>query len=381
MKKSFLIAAATLMLAIPASLEAQCCKQPSRLTVGGYGEIAFTRNFYSDSPYIYAKPSNYADSPGHGRFDVPHAVIYLGYDFGKGWTMQTEIEFEHTGTGVALEREYEEAGEFEQEIEKGGEVELEQFWLQKSFFPELNVRLGHIIVPVGGLNYAHEPLNFFTVYRPEGEYTIFPSTGHDTGVSLWGQSGAWRYEALMVAGLETILEDSGEFRVTNISSSGIRGREYHFGGVDADVVLVDPSIFAFCERDQAHKIIAENYNAPVVAVLTCALDEDSQRQFDAVISLGDSAGSIVKKVKNATFGDSGEPKTDESVLSAREKEVLVCVAKGMQNKEIADLFNISTHTVISHRKNISRKTGIRSIAGLTVYALLNNLLDINESVE
>ena len=151
--------------------------------------------------------------------------------------------------------------------------------------------------------------------------------------------------------------------------------------MDADVVLVDPSIFAFGERDQAHKIIAENYNAPVVAVLTCALDEESQRQFDAVISLGDSAGSIVKKVKDATFGDSHEPQTDESVLSAREKEVLVFVAKGMQNKEIADLFNISTHTVISHRKNISRKTGIRSIAGLTVYALLNNLLDINESVE
>lgn len=186
---------------------------------------------------------------------------------------------------------------------------------------------------------------------------------------------------IVAKGLETILEDSGEFRVTNISTSGIRGREYHFGGVDADVVLVDPSIFAFGERDQAHKIIAENYNAPVVAVLTCALDEDSQRQFDAVISLGDSAGSIVKKVKDATFGDSHEPQTDESVLSAREKEVLVCVAKGMQNKEIADLFNISTHTVISHRKNISRKTGIRSIAGLTVYALLNNLLDINESVE
>ena len=178
-------------MALPASLDAQCCKMPSRLTVGGYGEVAFSRNFFSDSPYIYAKPSNYKNAPGHGRFDIPHAVIYLGYNFGRGWTMQTEIEFEHTGTGAALEREYEEAGEFEQEIEKGGEVELEQFWLQKSFFPELNVRLGHIIVPVGGLNNAHEPLNFFTVYRPEGENTIFPSTWHDTGVSVWGQAGAW----------------------------------------------------------------------------------------------------------------------------------------------------------------------------------------------
>jgi regulator of cell morphogenesis and NO signaling len=70
-------------------------------------------------------------------------------------------------------------------------------------------------------------------------------------------------------------------------------------------------------------------------------------------------------------GDKGEE------LSAREKEILVCVAKGMLNKEIADAENISIHTVITHRKNITRKTGIKTVAGLTVYALLNNLIDIN----
>ncbi len=183
----------------------------SRLMVGGYGEVALTRNFYSDSPYIYANPSKYADAPGHGRFDIPHAVIYLGYDFGKGWIMQSEIEFEHTGTGAAIEREYEEAGEFEHEIEKGGEVEIEQFWIQKSFLPQLNVRMGHIIVPVGGLNNSHEPLNYFTVYRPEGENTIFPSTWHDTGISIWGVAGDWKYEALMIAGLDGMMFDTDNF--------------------------------------------------------------------------------------------------------------------------------------------------------------------------
>jgi regulator of cell morphogenesis and NO signaling len=63
-------------------------------------------------------------------------------------------------------------------------------------------------------------------------------------------------------------------------------------------------------------------------------------------------------------------------LSDREKEILVSVAKGMLNKEIADQYNISIHTVISHRKNITRKTGIKTVAGLTVYALLNNLIEI-----
>ncbi|MBQ7163116.1 MAG: helix-turn-helix transcriptional regulator [Bacteroidales bacterium] len=71
-----------------------------------------------------------------------------------------------------------------------------------------------------------------------------------------------------------------------------------------------------------------------------------------------------------------ENKPEDNTLSAREKEILVCVAKGMINKEIADQLNISIHTVISHRKNITHKTGIKTVAGLTVYALLNHLLDI-----
>jgi hypothetical protein len=125
--------------------------------------------------------------------------------------MQTEIEFEHTGTGSAVEKEFTEAGEWESEIEKGGELELEQFWIQKSFCPEFNIRAGHIVVPVGGLNFAHEPLNYFTVYRPEGEYTILPSTWHDTGISLWGRTAHWRYELLMTAGMDGFMFDRDHF--------------------------------------------------------------------------------------------------------------------------------------------------------------------------
>lgn len=176
-----------------------------RLSVGGYGEVALSRNFYSDSPFRYSNSSARADDPSHGRFDIPHAVIYLSYDFGKGWTLGTEIEFEHGGTGSAVEQENEEAGEWEQETEKGGEVELEQFWIQKSFRKEFNIRVGHIVVPVGLTNAYHEPLNFFTVYRSEGENTILPCTWHQTGVSLWGNSGDFRYELQLVSGLDAFM--------------------------------------------------------------------------------------------------------------------------------------------------------------------------------
>ncbi len=173
----------------------------NRFSVGGYGEVGYSRNFYSDHVSRYSQPEQHKDDPSHGRFDIPHAVIYLGYDFGRGWSFGTEIEFEHGGNGLAYEKEDEEGGEWEQEVEKGGEVELEQFWIQKSFSRQANLRLGHIVVPVGLNNAHHEPLNFFTVYRPEGENTIMPSTWHQTGVSFFGRAGHFRYEAQLLAGL------------------------------------------------------------------------------------------------------------------------------------------------------------------------------------
>ena len=173
----------------------------SRLSVGGYGEICYSRNYFSDHVSRYSQPEEHKNDPSHGKFDLPHAVVYLGYDFGKGWTFGTEIEFEHGGNGLAYEKEDEEGGEWEQEVEKGGEVELEQFWIQKSFGRAANLRFGHIVVPVGLNNAHHEPTNFFTVYRPEGENTIMPSTWHQTGASFFGRYKDFRYEAQLLAGL------------------------------------------------------------------------------------------------------------------------------------------------------------------------------------
>ena len=137
--------------------------KPSKFTLGGYGEVAFTRNFYSDEWQRYTNAEKYRNAKSHGRFDIPHVVISMGYDFGKGWSMGMEIEFEHGGVGTAVEMEAEETGEYETEVERGGEVNLEQFWLQKSFGKKANIRVGHIIVPVGYTNQSHLPTQFCTV--------------------------------------------------------------------------------------------------------------------------------------------------------------------------------------------------------------------------
>ena len=103
---------------------------------------------------------------------------------------------------------------------------------------------------------------------------------------------------------------------------------------------------------------------------------DQNEAFRTVLAINSIQDDIHKHIlleETALEGRKRESPLDNT-LSAREKEVLVCVAKGMINKQIADRLNISAHTVISHRKNISRKTGIKTIAGLTLYALLNNLM-------
>ena len=205
----------------------------SRLTIGGYGEAVYSHHFYSDNVFRYSHADRYKDAPGYGRVDIPHAVIMSGYDFGRGWSVGTEIEFEHGGVEAAVEKETEETGEFEQEIERGGEVALEQFWVQKSFGKHLNIRAGHIVVPVGMTNNNHTPNMFFGVYRPEGENTIMPCTWHETGVSVWGRAGAFRYEVQLLPSLNSnLFNDAGwvhngsaspyEFRPANGISSAAR---------------------------------------------------------------------------------------------------------------------------------------------------------------
>ena len=70
--------------------------------------------------------------------------------------------------------------------------------------------------------------------------------------------------------------------------------------------------------------------------------------------------------------------TSEELLSEREKEIVICVAKGLSNKEIADTLFLSVNTVTTHRRNIAKKLRIHSPAGITIYAIVNKLITLEE---
>ncbi|KDS46433.1 hypothetical protein M090_3819 [Parabacteroides distasonis str. 3776 Po2 i] len=187
----------------------------SKFRFGGYGEMAAS---YMDYDWNWVTPQG-TSHMNRATVSIPRFILAFDYKFSPKWVLSSEIEFEYGGTGAAREVEwYEENGEYETEIEKGGEVALEQFHISYLMNKHLNFRFGHMMVPVGLTNAHHEPLNFFGVYRPEGETTILPSTWHETGVALFGDLGNFDYELQVVSGL-----DPQGFRMENWVGKGTQG--------------------------------------------------------------------------------------------------------------------------------------------------------------
>lgn len=181
---------------------------------------------------------------------------------------------------------------------------------------------------------------------------------------------------IIAKGLSAILEEHGGFTTEAVLTDLTRENESAVKDSMADIVIVDPVIFGYSSRAEGRERISDLTDASVVALHTGIADDDTAKNYDEVISLYDTPSNVTGKLRSSLTKTGERPdRTDREELSPREKEILVCVAKGMLNKEIADKYNISIYTVITHRKNITRKTGIKTVAGLTVYALLNNMID------
>ena len=111
-----------------------------------------------------------------------------------------------------------------------------------------------------------------------------------------------------------------------------------------------------------------------IALVYSFYDEEILQKFDDSISVTASPEQITNKIMQI---NQASEKNAQDDLSEREIEVLTQMVKGFANKEIADNLNISIHTVISHRKNITEKTGIKSLSGLTIYAISRKIIPLD----
>ena len=157
--------------------------------------------------------------------------------------------------------------------------------------------------------------------------------------------------------------------VSDIASLSTQLRKYQ-----PDILIVDPVYLGLFSFGQL-KNDSGCADVKIIALQNKLTDKVLLRHYDEVISIYDTAETIKEKLTKLINNDEVERKQE---LSQREKEIVVCIVKGMTNKQIAETLYLSTHTIITHRRNIASKLQIHSPAGLTIYAIVHKLVEIND---
>jgi len=181
---------------------------------------------------------------------------------------------------------------------------------------------------------------------------------------------------LIRQGLITLLKEiehseiSGDYDHINQFASVI-------GNHQPDVIFIGNKLYDKLDVNELKSLQTENKFS--IIVLTEKNNVISDPLVNEQIFDHDGRIEILHKIKLANQKPSSKKKKkDNNKISEREKAVLACVAKGLTNKEIAEELFISAHTAITHRKNIVRKLGIKTVSGLTVYAILNKIIDMGD---
>ena len=214
-----LVAMALALIQLGIACAAQA--QSPAFNINAYGEFLYQYYDYGPNQNL----PNGSEPDSRALMDLRRFNLSFTSTFDEGLTFDVEIEFEHGGTGSALELEYEEFGEYELEIEKGGEVQLEQLHLTKVFSPAFALQAGEILVPVGLTNTYHIPIQYLGTVRPESENVLIPVTWHEMGLAAFGRLGQLNYRVQAVNALNS----------TGFSSRNwiVEGKQQKFEGVKA----------------------------------------------------------------------------------------------------------------------------------------------------
>lgn len=145
-----------------------------------------------------------------------------------------------------------------------------------------------------------------------------------------------------------------------------------------DIVIVNPTFGGWFDL-QAFKSDNGKSGVKYIALICSVIDNNALKEYDESFTICDDIDVITTRINHLLHTEEEEEKDNEQeTLSQREKEIITCVVKGMTNKAIADKLYLSIHTVITHRRNIARKLQIHSPAGLTIYAIVNKLVELQD---
>lgn len=176
------------------------------------------------------------------------------------------------------------------------------------------------------------------------------------------------------SGVVSVLKKIASLTIDVAEISNISQLSQQLCRIQPDLLIVDPSqlgVFSLQQIKDSLECCELKYVA-LHSNLTCTTVLNA---YDAVISVYDTADNIAEKLINLI--NESDDLTTKQELTAREKEIVVCIVKGMSNKQIADRLSLSMHTIMTHRKNITNKLQIHSPSGLTIYALANKLIDFD----
>ena len=147
-----------------------------------------------------------------------------------------------------------------------------------------------------------------------------------------------------------------------------------------DIVIANPTFggwFDLHAVKHAHPKTGIKY----MALVSTVIDPNVLKTYDGHFSILDDTDTIAAQINHLLHTEEEEEENEQDLLSQREKEIITCVVKGMTNKAIADKLFLSVHTIITHRRNIARKLQIHSPAGLTIYAIVNKLVALEDIKE